>query len=135
MGLFRWLSFGTAGYALYKLAGKSRPPRPQRSVSGEASAGGLAALFSTREAADRAIEHLVQEHGVDRSAIFVETAGDRNSVGIEQSGGDAGAMGAPSREDAPLRGALRVTVAIDDNDPQVLDRALAEAGAQEVKAI
>jgi len=32
----------------------------------------ISGTFATREAADRAVEHLVQEHGIDRADIFVQ---------------------------------------------------------------
>jgi hypothetical protein len=36
------------------------------------------ALLKVREAADRAIEHLVQQHGLNRANIFVEGSRRRN---------------------------------------------------------
>jgi len=96
---------------------------------------GLAATFSTREGADLAVEHLVQEHGVDPLAIFVEAVGEDNSVGADRSGGDSSAPGSPGRDDAPLNGTLRVTVATDGKHVSQLSKVLAAAGAAELRII
>ena len=45
--------------------------------------------FNTREAADRAIEHLVQELGIDRTDVFVQAKDGANTAGTAPSGGDA----------------------------------------------
>lgn len=41
----------------------------------------IRATFETREAADRAVEHLVQQHGIARPAIIVQSASSQNTVG------------------------------------------------------
>lgn len=46
------------------------------------------AIFETHEAADLAIEHLAQKHGIPRADIFVQAAHDENSAGSAPSGGD-----------------------------------------------
>lgn len=47
------------------------------------------ATFKTREAADLAIEHLVQQHGISRADNFVQSKDARNTAGTMPSGGDA----------------------------------------------
>lgn len=77
----------------------------------------LTATFSTRREAEMTVEHLVQEHGIDRTDIFITTAGDENSAGDEQGGADINA-GDPSpemRTDAPLNGAVTVSVDLEDD--------------------
>jgi len=44
--------------------------------------------FATREEAERAVEHLVQEHGINPADVFVRAQGQRNSAGTETSGAD-----------------------------------------------
>lgn len=44
--------------------------------------------FEAREETDRAVEHLVQEYGIDRSHIFVEAGRRDNTSGTIASGGD-----------------------------------------------
>ena len=75
----------------------------------------LQATFETRREAEMAVERLVQEYGIGRTDIFVSATGDENTVGDEQAGSDAEA-GAPSpeaRDDAPLNGAVTVSVDVE----------------------
>jgi hypothetical protein len=131
MGLFRWALAGAVGYGIYRLGAASR--------DGE-SAGqrvdGLSALFRTREQADLAIEHLVQEHHVERAFIYVEPVDDENSSGEEASGGDhaSGDPGSDERHDAPLHGAIELTVPITKHNLATLTRALEEVGAVRVES-
>ncbi|RZM37638.1 MAG: hypothetical protein EOP67_00220 [Sphingomonas sp.] len=71
------------------------------------------------------VERLVQEHGIERTDIFITTDGSENSVGREEAGSDtAGTAPTPgSRDDAALEGRIIVSVDIDD-----------ETRAAEVKA-
>jgi len=46
----------------------------------------VTAMFETREAADLAVEHLVQKNGLDRTDVFVQAAGHQNSSGVDVSG-------------------------------------------------
>lgn len=126
MGLLRFAAVGAAVYAIYQLArGGRATPR----------ADGLCAIFSTREQADLAIEHLVQEYRVERSEIYVEPVGAENSSGLSVSGGDAasGGPGHPNRVDAPLHGAIRVTVPVTVDNRFTLERALHEVGASRIE--
>jgi hypothetical protein len=126
MKILRWSILGGIAYAIYKKFGPAKAP---------SGVGGLAATFATREAADLAIEQLVQEHGVERLAIFVEAAGDDNTAGTQPSGGDASAVGQPERDDGALNGLIRVTVSTAGHDPATLRTALSEVGAVEVRSI
>lgn len=78
----------------------------------------LTGKFHSREDADSVVERLVQEHRIERADIFVSAVGSENSAGDERSGSDTSA-GDPSpqdREDAPLSGAIEVSVDISDAD-------------------
>lgn len=86
------------------------------------------ATFATREAADRAIEHLVQQCGIARADVFVEPNAEANTAGIHPSGGDA------VRADAPLHGEIRVSADIARSDLLKTERAFREAGARNVMA-
>ena len=48
----------------------------------------LKTTFATRRDAELAVERLVQEHGVERSDIFIAPEGDANSAGEAVSGSD-----------------------------------------------
>src|SRR3546814_10348802 len=76
------------------------------------------ACFSSRREADLALEHLTQEHGVERTDIFVQSATDENTAGTEVAGADAAAgdPGTDRRDDSALHG--RVELSIDISDDQ-----------------
>ncbi|MGZ2384472.1 hypothetical protein [Rhizobium brockwellii] len=91
----------------------------------------IRAIFETREAADRAVEHLVQQHGISRPDIFIQSTTDRNTVGSVPSGGDAShADGA--RDDAALEGAIEVSADIAASQIAAVQRSLGDAGAVHV---
>ena len=107
-------------------APETHPDEPRRELDG------LTAQFRTRAAAELAVEHLTQEHGIDPAFIYVEPVADENSAGIAASGGDH-ASGAPShaeRSDAPLHGAIQLTVPVQHENLLVVTTALQESGAQ-----
>ncbi|WP_230772388.1 hypothetical protein [Sphingomonas sp. Leaf4] len=77
----------------------------------------LTATFETRREAEMTVERLVQEHGIERTDVFIAAEGEENSAGEELAGSDAEA-GEPSpepRDDAPLDGAVSVSVDIEDD--------------------
>lgn len=79
--------------------------------------------FDTREEADLAIEHLVQEHGFDRADIAVAAAQAENSAGTEASGGDSASPGHEARDDGAHHGQIRLLVKVDAARSEVLRRA------------
>ena len=91
----------------------------------------IRATFETREAADLAVEHLVQQHGIARPDIFIRAAGDRNSAGSAPSGGDASHDGG-ARRDAPLEGEIEVSADIAPSQIAAIQRSLGDAGALRV---
>lgn len=93
----------------------------------------LTATFDTREAADLAIEHLVQQYGIDRSDVFVEAKGSENTAGTKPSGGDVeNREGEGVRTDAALDGQLQVSVDLSLDDIDKAQAAFREAGARNV---
>ncbi|AHF82841.1 hypothetical protein RLEG3_13880 [Rhizobium leguminosarum bv. trifolii WSM1689] len=93
----------------------------------------IRATFETREAADLAVEHLVQQHGVSRPDIFIQSASDRNSAGSAASGGDA-SHDDGARRDAPLEGEIEVSVDIAFAQVAAVQRSLRAAGAVRVSS-
>lgn len=81
--------------------------------------------FETRREAEMAIERLVQEHGIERTDIFVAAEGDENTAGEDRAGADTSSAEPtpPDRDDAALNG--RVTVSVDLED---------DAAAEKVRA-
>ncbi|MBN9987545.1 MULTISPECIES: hypothetical protein [Rhizobium] len=93
----------------------------------------IRATFETREAADLAVEHLVQQHRVSRPDIFIQSASDRNSAGSAPSGGDA-SHDDGARRDAPLEGEIEVSVDIAPSQVAAVQRSLRAAGAVRVSS-
>lgn len=89
------------------------------------------ARFATRREADLAVEHLVQEHDIERTDIFIEVEGSKNSAGEGPEGAEneAGSPSVEARQDAPLNGAILVSVDInDDSQIATVKTALNELG-------
>ena len=91
--------------------------------------------FATRRTADLAIEHLVQDHGLDRGAIDVMPVSDANSAGERADGADVESGHPDTATDvAPaLAGALAVTVDLAGADAAAIEQWLVEAGATEIR--
>ena len=91
----------------------------------------ITAELETRRAADLAVEHLVQEYGIERTDVFVEAADEQNTAGAVVGGADAaaGRPGTPSRSDAPLHGRVRVSADVDDAIAEKVRKAFGEQGA------
>jgi hypothetical protein len=88
----------------------------------------IRAIFNTRASADLAVEHMVQQHGIARPDIFVQSATAENTVGSQPSGGDV-TKGEGARDDAPLEGEIEVSADIAAGDVAAVQRSLGEAGA------
>lgn len=99
----------------------------ENSMSDDATKS-ISATFETRETADRAIEHLVQQHGVNRADIFAEPVGDRNTAGNRPSGGDAAKADAPSQP--ALEGAVKVSADVSQDRASVVEDTFRELGGQ-----
>jgi hypothetical protein len=89
----------------------------------------ISGTFATREAADRVVEHLVQEHGIDRADIFVQAKGVANTSGVAPSGGDASRSDEGSDLDPALRGEIQVSADISRDEIAAAERTFREAGA------
>jgi hypothetical protein len=96
----------------------------------------LTAQFETRREAEMTIERLVQEHGIERTDIFVAATGKENTAGEETAGSDAEAA-APSveeRDDAALNGSIEVSVDVEDESKaSTIRSAFAEFSAHDVE--
>jgi hypothetical protein len=78
----------------------------------------LTARFRTRRLADVAVEHLVQEQGIERTDIFVVAEGSEASSGEEADAADveSGHPGSEPGGDPALGGAILVSVDLADAD-------------------
>lgn len=110
------------------------PPNPpsQENPMSDSATKTIVALFQTREAADYAIEHLVQQHGLNRADIFAEAQGDDNTAGTRPSGGDAAKGDTPS--DPALRGGIRLSADVAADKADLVRNAFEEMGGQDIAA-
>jgi hypothetical protein len=81
------------------------------------------ATFDTREAAELAVEHLVQLRGISRPDLFIQSATTENTAGSASSGSDASHDG-EARTDAALEGEIVISA-----DVAVVQRNHGDAGA------
>jgi hypothetical protein len=92
--------------------------------------------FKTRREAEMSVERLVQEYGIERTDIFVAAAGAENTVGEEPAGSDTegNEPSAEGRDDAALKGAIEVSVDLEDEGLATKVRAaFAEFQARDVE--
>lgn len=92
----------------------------------------IGASFTSRRAAELAVERLVQEHGIDRTAITVRAEGEHNSAGTRPAGADAqsGHPGTPADGTPALAGEIEVRVACGPDQQAPVRAVLREAGAR-----
>ncbi|QJU60183.1 hypothetical protein HL653_22760 [Sphingomonas sp. AP4-R1] len=94
----------------------------------------VSGTFPSRREAELAIEHLVQEYGINRSDIFVEPIGSDNSSGQSPSGADveSGHVGiSADAKGASYGNALKVSVDVNSDEIVDVRTAFRKAGATE----
>ncbi len=86
--------------------------------------------FATRREAELAVEHLVQEVGVQRTAVTVRAAGPENSAGTAPAGADvqSGHPGLEKHGDPKLAGSIEVRVSCADSTRPKVEAVLREMG-------
>ena len=94
----------------------------------------ITATFDTRREAELAVEHLVQEHDIDRDDIVIGPDGDENSAGVKTNGSDEPTIGEDADgDDAALNGAITVSVTLSgDEDVDTTQDVLLEYGGSEI---
>ena len=72
----------------------------------------IVANFDPRRDAETAVEHLVQEHGIERADIFVRAPGKANTAGVRPAGADveSGHPGVERHGEPELSGPIEVSV-------------------------
>ncbi|HEX2017978.1 MAG TPA: hypothetical protein VGO17_03480 [Aurantimonas sp.] len=82
-----------------------------------------------------AIERLVQQHGVKRSAVAVTPASAANSAGIEVASADAkrGEPTAPTGDAAALNGRIAVSLDREEADAETIREVFKEFGAADIR--
>jgi hypothetical protein len=76
----------------------------------------ISAEFKSRRDAEMAVEHIVQDHGVDRNAVEVGSASNENTAGIEAARADVedGHLKSGTEGEPALGGKIKVSVQVDD---------------------
>jgi hypothetical protein len=82
--------------------------------------------FDIRREAELAVERLVQEYKIDRSAIEVMAASEENTAGVVPSGADRDRETGESGS-SPTHGRIRVSVTVDDAVADRVQEALRQA--------
>ena len=93
----------------------------------------IAATFETRRDAEMAVEHLVQEHRIDRKAVTIAPVSDENSAGTATAGADIedGRVAKTHTEGEPkLAGRLRVSADVDPSLADKVESAFATYGGK-----
>lgn len=92
--------------------------------------------FSTRREAELAVEHLVQDHGIARTDVFVQAAGAANSAGTRIAGADAesGHPGVEKQGQPELAGEIEVSVDCHGDAASVVERVFKAAGARALRS-
>ncbi len=91
----------------------------------------ISGRFATRREAELAVEHLVQDHGLDRNSVSVRAEGAQNTAGTEAAGADvqSGHPGVEKHGDPKLAGMIEVRVE-GAADRALVEKVLREAGGQ-----
>jgi hypothetical protein len=94
--------------------------------------GTVIGKFETRREAELAVEHVVQEHGVQRTDVFIEPVGGANSAGTRAAGADAKASPEPEAS-RHLESEIEVSVDLHGGDRNKIVEAMKGAGAKTVR--
>ncbi len=92
------------------------------------------ATFETRAAAELAVEHLSQDHGINRADIFVQPVGMDNTSGTAPNGSDAPSVRDEIRHDGANQGAIEVSADVPAHEVAAVQRILGDVGALRVSA-
>ncbi len=92
----------------------------------------VTASFATRRQAELAVEHLVQEHGIDRNTVTIRASGEDNSAGTRPSGADteSGHPGTEKHGDPAIAGPIELHVTCDAGKAASIGEAIGRAGGR-----
>ena len=92
-------------------------------------------IFPSRREVELAVEHLVQDYGIERTDVFIEPASSANSAGESVTGADAESghdSEAPDASGAAYAGPLIVSVDMNEDERPDVERAFRDAGATQI---
>ncbi|MGK2910120.1 MAG: hypothetical protein ACSLE1_10050 [Sphingobium sp.] len=96
----------------------------------------ITGTFATRRDVEIAVEHLVQDYGLDRADIFIQPENDENSAGSQETGADVESghpNSEPDSQGAAYNGALLVSVDVNEDEDEDVEKSFRDAGALNVK--
>lgn len=96
----------------------------------------VVAYFDNRRDAELAVEHLIQERGIERTDIFLQAKGQANTAGVEAAGADveSGHPGVARRGSPKLDGEIELSVDCHGADRDKVLKTLNETGAKRVRS-
>ena len=94
----------------------------------------IVANFATRRDVETAVEHLVQEHKINRADIFIRSPGEANTTGTKPAGADveSGHPGVSKRDSPNFPGPLKVECG--DEQTTLVKSVLERAGGAKIRA-
>lgn len=96
----------------------------------------VVATFDNRRDAELAVEHLIQERGIQRTDVFLQARGPANTAGVKASGADveSGHPGVARRGRPKLDGEIELSVDCHGADQDKVLKTLKESGARTVQS-
>jgi len=96
----------------------------------------IVATFDNRRDAELAVEHLIQERGVQRTDVFLQARGPANTAGVKAAGADveSGHPGVAKRGTPKLEGEIELSVDCHGSQPDMVVKTLQETGAKSVRS-
>src|SRR3954463_8778911 len=88
------------------------------------------AVFKDRRAAELALEHLVQDIGLDRTDVFIAARGSENTSGAQKAGADSQSSLSEPRgdKDPKLNGDIELSAGCESANAGRVSEALKDAG-------
>lgn len=95
----------------------------------------VVANFATRRDVELAVEHLTQQHRIERSNIFIRSPGQANTAGTKPAGADveSGHPGVTKDGDPELSGPVEVSVDCELDQSALVKSALEGAGGFKIR--
>ncbi|MGY4803430.1 hypothetical protein [Teichococcus aerofrigidensis] len=93
----------------------------------------ITGYFDTRRDAEIAVEHLVQDHGLDRNRVRAAAEGEDNTSGTVVSGADAADAAAGETPEGVRKGRIMVTAEVGDDQLEMALSSFHQCGAADVE--
>ena len=94
----------------------------------------MTGYFNTRRDAEMTVEHLVQDHGLDRNLVQAAAEGEENSSGTFVSGADAADAAAGDAPEGVRQGRIVVRAEVGDELVEAALASFRECNAADLKA-